>query len=725
MKQKSRQLLLLLTTSYLLPATYHLLTCYYLLPSIYYMQAVADRRLQDEQRSSNNSKTRAVAAAATEAAAAACSTVEQLVQKLERARQLRGSGALQEVERCEAELEAARAELEVSRTREARANSEAATLRRNQSAAEVTRLREAKAAEEARARVAEKSVKQHKAHLEVVEEEREAAALVARRAAKAHTVALQRGRDARAETKAVQRERDALAVELSTKDAKLDAMAVELAREQVAALHRQAEADVRLSEVCARLEAGDARARQMKQELEGLQEQLEANAKDAASKHAVVEEKLRDSQSALEAYQNFQAKENGAYKDSVRLCYYALIDKKVPTNQLEAVVTEVLKMVGVKAKALPKRATAQNMRREMGHVADVVAGLLLAQSDNVCGASDDTTKRQRTLAADLAHFRLNDGSLRTLCIGLSCMSRGTANAKVDRYSEKLAQAQAAARLSVPEFYGDVAAFDRVTLLDLIKCWCSDRCITERNCAKLVEERKAKEARAREGARQLAALRTPGCRLRLSVGVGGRVGCAVAVLEGGKPLPEDAAKLAELETAGRQAVAATMEQALPAATERDLVDAEMARALGGVWWLTLCEEERERICCVWAATCNAHRGVNIGHGFDEGLKEAFNAIKAEQEAADAAGAAAAGTPVAAPAPGAARAGGKGGAPWDQLIWEATKLLCMNARKMNVAIGQDLLGQQVSHAHTACGPRGVWCGSWAVWQLSSQARPVAGD
>ena len=140
----------------------------------------------------------------------------------------------------------------------------------------------------------------------------------------------------------------------------------------------------------------------------------------------------------------------------------------------------------------------------------------------------------------------------------------------------------------------------------------------------------------------------------------------------------------------------MEQELPAATQRDLVDAEMARALGGAWWLTLREEERERICCVWAATCHAHRGVNIGHGFDEGLKEAFNAIKAEQSAADAAGAAAAGTPVAAPAPGAARAGGKGGAPWDQLIWEATKLLCMNARKMNVAIGQDLLGQQVSHA-----------------------------
>ena len=44
--------------------------------------------------------------------------------------------------------------------------------------------------------------------------------------------------------------------------------------------------------------------------------------------------------------------------------------------------------------------TAQNMRREMGHIADAVAGVLLAKASNVTGASDDTTKRQRTLAAD-------------------------------------------------------------------------------------------------------------------------------------------------------------------------------------------------------------------------------------------------------------------------------------------------------------------------------------
>ena len=74
----------------------------------------------------------------------------------------------------------------------------------------------------------------------------------------------------------------------------------------------------------------------MQQEVEGLKQQLEADAKDAASKHVFVEEQLRDelrgSQVALAAYQNFQAKEGGAYKDCVRLCYYSLIDKKVSAH---------------------------------------------------------------------------------------------------------------------------------------------------------------------------------------------------------------------------------------------------------------------------------------------------------------------------------------------------------------------------------------------------------
>ena len=471
-----------------------------------------------------------------------------------------------------------------------------------------------------------------------------------------------------------------LQLEVSTKDKQLEAMAAELTREQVAALRQQADANARLNDLCARLQAGDVRARQMQMEIGWLLQRAQADARDAANKHAVVEQELRKSQEALAAYHSFQAKEGGAYKDCVRLCYYSLIDRKVPTNQLKAVVSEVLKMVGVQAKALPSRGSAQNMRREMGHVADVVAGVLLAKAENVTGASDDTTKRQRTLAADLAHFRLPDGSLRSLCIGLSCMSSGTARAKVDRYSEKMAQVQAAARLSVPEFHGGVAAFDRVTLLDLVKNWCSDRCITERNAAKLVEERKAKEARAREGARQLAALRGvgDGCVLQLSVRAGGVVGCAVEVRKGCSPPPADAARLAALEADARQAVTASMEEGLPEASVQQLVEAEMARALGGEWWLGLAPAAQEGITRVWAATCNAHRWVNVGNGFNEGIKEAFDAIKKEHAAA--AGASDVAKPV-------------GGSPWDQCIYEVTKMPCMNARKMNVAIGQDLLGQQV--------------------------------
>ena len=55
---------------------------------------------------------------------------------------------------------------------------------------------------------------------------------------------------------------------------------------------------------------------------------------------------------------------------------------------------------------------------------------------------------------------------------------------------------------------------------------------------------------------------------------------------------------------------------------------------------------------------------------EGIKAVFNQIKAER-----------GESVG------------NSAPWDRLIWEVAKLCCMNARKMNVAIGQDLLGYQM--------------------------------
>ena len=56
---------------------------------------------------------------------------------------------------------------------------------------------------------------------------------------------------------------------------------------------------------------------------------------------------------------------------------------------------------------------------------------------------------------------------------------------------------------------------------------------------------------------------------------------------------------------------------------------MARTLGGEWWLGLDATEQTAITHVYAATCNAHRWVNVGKGFEEGIKEAFHAIKAAQ------------------------------------------------------------------------------------------------
>ena len=73
-----------------------------------------------------------------------------------------------------------------------------------------------------------------------------------------------------------------------------------MARREAAALKRQSEADGRLEELRARLAAGDTRARQMQQELDVLQEQMEADAKEAASKHVIVEKKLRSSEAALQ-----------------------------------------------------------------------------------------------------------------------------------------------------------------------------------------------------------------------------------------------------------------------------------------------------------------------------------------------------------------------------------------------------------------------------------------
>ena len=352
----------------------------------------------------------------------------------------------------------------------------------------------------------------------------------------------------------------------------------------------------------------------------------------------------------------------------------------MPTNQIEQVVKAVLGMVGTKATKLPKRSSSQNMRREMGHWADVVAGVELATAHHVTGASDDTTKRQRTIAADLTHHLLPDGTRRTLCIGLSCMARGTAASKAEHFEKRMKAVQAAAKLSVPTFHGAVEAFDRVTLGHLITCWDCDRAITERNAAQQIEERKTKEVRAREGARRLQELevgKRVWVQLRVRAGEGG-----VPTVEAPLVYEHRGQRLAEVHEHAKQqlegADGAALAQMSPDQRE-EMVKAEMARLLGQEWWDGLDVSARRELTAVYAATCNAHRWVNVGKGLDEGIQEVFKAIKAEKRAL-------AGDTSKPPA-------GEGGAPWDRLIYEVAKLLCMNARKMNVAIGQDLLGYQV--------------------------------
>ena len=82
-------------------------------------------------------------------------------------------------------------------------------------------------------------------------------------------------------------------------------------------------AEARFDELCARLEAGDERVLQMQHKLQVMLQRAADDAAEAEAKHAAVEAKLATSDAALAAYRVFQAKEGGAYKESVRLCYYS------------------------------------------------------------------------------------------------------------------------------------------------------------------------------------------------------------------------------------------------------------------------------------------------------------------------------------------------------------------------------------------------------------------
>ena len=90
------------------------------------------------------------------------------------------------------------------------------------------------------------------------------------------------------------------------------------------------------------------------------------------------------------------------------MCCYKLMDLKVPTNQIESVVRNVLGIVRVEVEQQPKRAVAQTeyAEREMGDWADVVAGSEHATAHHVT-ATHWPDRSSQTLAVwwELGHLR--------------------------------------------------------------------------------------------------------------------------------------------------------------------------------------------------------------------------------------------------------------------------------------------------------------------------------
>ena len=363
-----------------------------------------------------------------------------------------------------------------------------------------------------------------------------------------------------------------------------------------AQLRQRAEDDLHYDFLLQRLASGEAHRIDLLDELRTKIDRAQADADASAESQRAVEQQLAGSKAALDTFAHFQAKEGGKYKDAVRTCYYSLINRKIPTNQIEGTVRDVLAMVGVEVANLPTRGSAQNMRREAGFIGDVVAGVELAAARYVCGASDDTTKRQKLLAGDLTHHIDADGNIRTLCIGLSAISAATTKDKSAHYNARLQAVGAAARLAVPDFHGDVAAFDRVSLLELITCWQSDRAIVERNMAKHLEGMKSEQARAKTGAGQYELLRaTPE---GASVGVSGLESCAGGRVRLTLCVVKNSQKLGELQRVARTDVAERLDLSSKTAAEKEeMMHAECVRVLGAAWWLTLSDGERDRIARV--------------------------------------------------------------------------------------------------------------------------------
>ena len=348
--------------------------------------SVEGQRTKDAELRSNNQRMLKECADSKRAAMS-------LAQELARVRQ---GCSVQEMEAREAELLAAQRVAMMAELRIATLNKTTATLRASVAKSGGSQAEAAARAVQQRVRELEVEVERHEIHLAELALAEDAAqqadSSAQKKQRKTHQQALRRGQVTR--------------TELRQSRLEIKGLKQSLAREVAAALDVRSAMDARHDDLMARLEAGESRNAQLLAELRSVGELTLAEAKQAAMRHTQTLAELTGSKAELEAYRTFQAKEGGRYKASVRMCYYKLIDMKVPTNQIEEVVGAVLGMVGTTATALPKRSIAQNMRREMEHWADTVAGRELAAAHHVCGASDDTTKRQRTLAADVTHHLL-------------------------------------------------------------------------------------------------------------------------------------------------------------------------------------------------------------------------------------------------------------------------------------------------------------------------------
>ena len=245
---------------------------------------------------------------------------QQLREQLEVASQLE---QVQVASKLKAELECVQQKLVTS-------NKANATLRQRVATSGLTRAEEEARAAQQRVKELEQQLAQHEQRLEEVEEERELEEVAhdaeAKRARRTHTQQLRRSKQYRAGAREqVQQLRD----EVAQTGEQLEALTQQIAAQQVESLRQRHEADVRYNVAMQRLAHGQSHNHALLQQLAASEAAAEEEAKAHALRHHHTLRELKGAKEALEAYMTFQAKEGGRYKESVRMCYYQLINLKV------------------------------------------------------------------------------------------------------------------------------------------------------------------------------------------------------------------------------------------------------------------------------------------------------------------------------------------------------------------------------------------------------------